>query len=260
MSLADLAAMRRTGPAALVAAAWIAGGGCTGDVGVSSAADGGGGEGEGEGEGEQCLSATAMCESTEECCGELECGTTTLGQVCCGQTGATCATASGEDCCGALLCVDGLCQDGPSMFKAPFACDQRWTFSHHSAEVRLALDFIRDDGGETEGSPVLASAGGVATQHLEAGGAGNYVVIDHGAGWQSYYFHLSAYSVEDGATVAQGQEIGRTGTTGASSGPHIHYEQLQDGVGQEIRINGENLAPYPGVYGERSLTSDNACP
>ena len=254
--------MRGPAPAALVIAALCVGAGCSSDGVVSSTADAGGdpsGDSGGDGSGEECLAATAVCTSTDECCDDLECGTTTLGQVCCGQTGATCAIANGEDCCGALLCVDGLCQDGPSMFKAPFGCNQSWTFSHHAGEVRLALDFIRDDGGETNGSPVLASAGGVATQNFEPGGAGNYIVIDHGAGWQSYYFHLSAFSVADGDVVAQGDEVGKTGTTGASSGPHVHYEQLLDGVGQEIRINGESLAPYPGVYGERSITSDN-CP
>ncbi len=208
-----------------------------------------------------CREATASCDTTDQCCGDLACGETSLGQVCCGEVGATCATANGEDCCGDLLCVDGACQGGDSIqFKAPFACGQRWTYSHHSAEVRLALDFVRDDGGVTGGTPVLASAGGTATQRVQAGGAGNYIVIDHGGGWTTYYFHLAEFSVADGALVAQGEPVGVTGTTGASSGPHIHYEQLRDGVGQTILINGESLAPYPGMYGQRTLTSDNACP
>ena len=42
-------------------------------------------------------------------------------------------------------------------FKAPFPCGQQWTYSHHSGEVRRALDFIRSDGGTTNGTPVLAS-------------------------------------------------------------------------------------------------------
>ena len=251
---------------ALLVAALMADAGCSGliDDGPGGGGDGGGGDGAGDGpdaaSGEECLAATAECSSTDECCGELECGTTTLGQVCCGPLGASCATDNGEDCCGDLLCIDGVCGDGTPGFQAPFTCGERWTFSHHSAEVRLALDFIRDDGGETSGAPVLASAGGVASLLEEPGGAGNYVVIDHGGGWQTYYFHLSTFSVADGAAVARGEEVGKTGSTGASSGPHIHYEQLQGGVGQEIRIAGESLAPYPGVYGQRSLTSDNACP
>jgi hypothetical protein len=144
-------------------------------------------------------------------------------------------------------------------FKAPFPCGQRWTYSHHSAEVRKALDFVREDGGPTAGTPVLASAAGTATRHPLAGGAGNYISINHGGGWTTYYFHLSAFSVPSGAHVAQGQQVGVTGSTGNSSGAHIHYEQLFNGVGQVIRINGASLAPYPGSYGVRRITSDNGC-
>ncbi|MEU6736333.1 peptidoglycan DD-metalloendopeptidase family protein [Streptomyces physcomitrii] len=141
-------------------------------------------------------------------------------------------------------------------FRAPFPCGQKWTYSHHSAEVRRALDFVRADGGTTAGTPVLASAPGRATRHSQPSGAGNYIVIDHGGGWTTYYFHLSAYSVADGAQVAQGQQIGVTGSTGNSSGAHIHYEQLLNGVGQNIVINGQGL-PYPGSYNQAFLTSDN---
>ncbi|MFI6642406.1 M23 family metallopeptidase [Streptomyces sp. NPDC050504] len=144
-------------------------------------------------------------------------------------------------------------------FKAPFPCGQKWTYSHHSAEVRQALDFVRSDGGGTAGTPVLASAAGTATRHSQPSGAGNYVVVDHGGGWKTYYFHLAAYSVGDGAQVAQGQQIGTTGSTGNSSGAHIHYEQLYNGAGQSIVINGQSLAPYPGSYGSKHLTSDNGC-
>jgi hypothetical protein len=145
------------------------------------------------------------------------------------------------------------------VFKAPFPCGQRWTYSHHSAEVRLALDFVRSDGGTTGGTPVIASAPGTATRHSQPSGAGNYIVVDHGGGWKTYYFHLSSFSVANGARVNYGQQIGVTGSTGNSSGAHIHYEQLFNGAGQTIRINGASLAPYPGSYGSRHLTSDNGC-
>ncbi|MGW2893942.1 peptidoglycan DD-metalloendopeptidase family protein [Streptomyces sp. NPDC001212] len=143
-------------------------------------------------------------------------------------------------------------------FKAPFPCGQKWTYSHHSAEVRRALDFVRSDGGTTSGTPVLASAAGTAYRYYEANGAGNYISIEHGGGWRTYYFHLSAFSVANGASVTQGQQIGTTGSTGNSSGAHIHYEQLYNGVGQNILINGSALA-YPGSYNQYYLTSDNAC-
>ncbi|WP_249030880.1 VCBS repeat domain-containing M23 family metallopeptidase, partial [Micromonospora echinospora] len=144
-------------------------------------------------------------------------------------------------------------------FKAPFPCGQRWTYGHHSAEVRLALDFVRADG-TTAGTPQLASAAGVARRYSQPSGAGNYIVIDHGGGWTTYYFHLSDYSVPDGAYVQQGQQIGTTGSTGNSSGAHIHYEQLYNGVGQTIVINGMSLAPYPGQYHQKYLVSDNCGP
>ena len=88
-----------------------------------------------------------------------------------------------------------------------------------------------------------------------AHGAGNYIDINHGGGWHTYYFHLAAYSVDDGAYVAQGQQVGVTGTTGNSTGEHIHYEQLYNGAGQTIVIDGASLAPYPGAYGVKSITS-----
>jgi hypothetical protein len=178
--------------------------------------------------------------------------------VCCGNDGAPCATADGADCCGDLLCVGGTCggsASGPDFF-APFPCGQSWTYQHHDGEVRLALDFINNSGA-TDNQPVLASAAGTATRHYEEDGAGNYIQIDHGGGWITYYFHLQAFSVADGATVARGDEIGRVGTTGASSGPHLHYEQLLDWTGQTIRIHGVSLSPYPSSYGVASLTSDN---
>ncbi|MFF1418513.1 M23 family metallopeptidase [Streptomyces sp. NPDC058280] len=143
-------------------------------------------------------------------------------------------------------------------FKAPYPCGQKWTFSHHSAEVRRALDYVRADGGSTAGTPVLASAAGTATRMSEPSGAGNYIVIDHGGGWKTYYFHLASYSVPSGASVGQGQQIGVTGSTGNSSGAHIHYEQLLNGVGQNIVINGAGQ-PYPSQYNQSYLTSDNGC-
>jgi hypothetical protein len=162
---------------------------------------------------------------------------------------------------GAVLVSAGVmaapAQAAAPAFKAPFPCGQRWTYSHHGGEVRLALDFIRSDGGTTAGTPVLASAAGTAARRFEAQGAGNYIDINHGGGWHTYYFHLRAFSVADGAHVEQGQRIGITGTTGNSSGEHIHYEQLLNGVGQNIVIEGKSLAPYPASYGVKSLTSTN---
>lgn len=84
------------------------------------------GESAGESEGgAMCLPATAACADPGQCCAGLECGQTTLGQVCCGLEGAPCTTPNGEDCCGDLLCVGGACgysapdECGPPCTEAP---------------------------------------------------------------------------------------------------------------------------------------------
>jgi hypothetical protein len=249
---------------------WIGSGGTTKDGGFAEAsaagsggvsgASGGASGSTASGGAPACLDATKPCQSKDECCGDLSCDTTTLGQVCCGEIGAACATANGEDCCRDLLCESGKCvaPDTPPTFQAPFPCGQSWTYSHHSGEVRRALDFI-NNSGNTNNSPVLAAAAGTATRHYEAGGAGNYIVVTHGGGWKTYYFHLQAFSVADGSTVSQGQEVGRVGSTGASTGPHLHFEELLDGVGKDIVLDGKALAPYPSSYYQKSVTSNN-CP
>lgn len=212
--------------------------------------------------GGQCLAATEPCDDPSDCCPDqgLTCDNTTLGMVCCGLDGTPCVTPNGEDCCGDRLCVAGTCLSPGATppFRAPYPCGQSWTYSHHNAEVRRALDFV-DNGGNTNGAPVLAALAGVATRHYQEGGAGNYIVIDHGGGWTTYYFHLQAFSVDDGTYVQQGQEVGLVGSTGASSGPHIHFEELFFGEGKDIWLDGQALTPYPGTYGQKSHVSQN-CP
>ncbi len=84
-----------------------------------------------------------------------------------------------------------------------------------------------------EGNAVFASDNGVV---VYAGwndwGYGNVVVIDHGNGWQTLYAHLSAYNVQCGSYAYQGDVIGAVGTTGKSSGPHLHFEMRSDTYGK----------------------------
>lgn len=71
-------------------------------------------------------------------------------------------------------------------------------------------------------------------------GYGYMVVVDHGNGWQTLYAHMSAISVVCGQGVFQGTPIGAIGSTGKSSGPHIHYEMLHDSYG---KVNPEDFLP-----------------
>jgi murein DD-endopeptidase MepM/ murein hydrolase activator NlpD len=81
-----------------------------------------------------------------------------------------------------------------------------------------------------EGTIVRATAAGKVTRAGYAGGYGNMVEIDHGEGLSTRYGHLSAILVSDGEVVAAGTPIGRVGSTGRSTGPHLHYETRIDGV------------------------------
>lgn len=62
------------------------------------------------------------------------------------------------------------------------------------------------------------------------GGAGNYIIVDHGNGTRTVYKHLSSIEVRTGQSVRQGQRIGGVGSTGASTGPHLHFEVHRNGV------------------------------
>ncbi|WKY44160.1 peptidoglycan DD-metalloendopeptidase family protein [Eubacteriaceae bacterium ES2] len=84
------------------------------------------------------------------------------------------------------------------------------------------------DIGAPEGTPIYAVEGGIA--NLSTGsGYGNLVIIDTGAGIQEYYGHMSGFNVEDGQMVNKGDIIGFVGSTGNSTGPHLHFGVLQNG-------------------------------
>ena len=79
------------------------------------------------------------------------------------------------------------------------------------------------------GHEVQAAAGGRVAFAGERPGYGMTVVIDHGAGLETRYAHLSGYSVRVGDTVGSGQVVARSGNSGRSTGPHLHFEVLQGG-------------------------------
>jgi len=82
------------------------------------------------------------------------------------------------------------------------------------------------------GTPVLAAADGVVLAAAFHPEFGNVIDIDHGEGLLSRYAHLSRMDVKAGALLKRGELIGAVGTTGRSTGPHLHFEVRQQGVAQ----------------------------
>lgn len=95
------------------------------------------------------------------------------------------------------------------------------------------------------GTPVVATADGVVRQALTTSyRMGKYVVIDHGYGFQTRYGHLSAINVKAGQKVKRGDVIAMMGSTGYSTGPHLHYEVMR---------NGQYLNPHTFILNDLEL-------
>ncbi len=80
------------------------------------------------------------------------------------------------------------------------------------------------------GTPIYAAAAGTVTTARYSSSAGNWVVINHGNGLQTYYMHASALYVSEGQSVSKGQNIAAVGSTGQSTGPHLHFQVMQNGT------------------------------
>jgi murein DD-endopeptidase MepM/ murein hydrolase activator NlpD len=103
-----------------------------------------------------------------------------------------------------------------------------------SPEFHQGLDIAAPTG-----TTVTAAAAGTVIMAQWYGGYGNYILIDHGGGFSTGYGHLSAIYVSNGQSVARGQAIGAVGSTGESTGPHLHFE---------VRINGKPVDPAPRLH------------
>ena len=99
----------------------------------------------------------------------------------------------------------------------------RWGRMHEGIDLAVRV-----------GTPVVAAASGTVIVAGWLGGYGNLVVIDHGNGIATAYGHNTSVTVGVGQSVAQGQLISYSGSTGHSTGPHVHFE---------VRINGTPVDP-----------------
>jgi len=117
------------------------------------------------------------------------------------------------------------------------------------------------DLGAAYGAPIVAAADGRIVSAGWSGGYGNLVRIAHASGLQTMYGHMSRIVARPGETVRQGQLIGYVGSTGLSTGPHLHYEVLKNGrpvnptsvklAAAPAQLQGEKLRAFQGAL--RSL-------
>jgi hypothetical protein len=105
-----------------------------------------------------------------------------------------------------------------------------WTFHDPRNPGHIGLDIAA-----RMWDPIVAVADGVVVFAEWGGGYGNLVIVEHGDDWRSYYAHLTEIVVEVGQEVRQGELLGGAGTTGYSTGPHLHFE---------IRYKGRPVDPH----------------
>lgn len=139
-------------------------------------------------------------------------------------------------------------------YEMPFPCGQTWTGStrsSHSPSSR-AVDWNRANDIY---DPVVAAAAGTVTtaDRTDNGGYGKYVVIDHGGGESTLYAHLYSVTVKTGQKLKQGDRVGSLGSSGNSTGPHLHFEERLNGRVQPAYFSGREF-----TYGS-TLKSRN-CP
>lgn len=109
------------------------------------------------------------------------------------------------------------------------------------------------------GDPIYAAAPGIVTMARPYKGYGNFVKIDHGKGMETRYGHLSSYTTFEGKKVQKGEQVGRMGNTGVSSGIHLHFELIKGGtpidplrfLGASTVVRADPTATEPG--NEQSL-------
>jgi len=140
-------------------------------------------------------------------------------------------------------------------FQVPFPCGQVWAGqSRTDHSPPNAIDFNRtDDFGDT----VVAAAAGTVSRVANEGNTsyGRWVEVSHGSGFTTRYAHLSVQSVHVGQAVSRGQKLGEVGSTGGSTGPHLHFEERLNGTAIRASFNGAGAL----YFGTRNYTSQNSC-
>lgn len=127
----------------------------------------------------------------------------------------------------------GAVVSGNGMFTHPcpgYSCISS-TFGYRNAPLAGASTNHKGvDFAASTGTPIYAAAAGTVTSAGYSGKAGNLIIINHGNGLLTYYMHCNTIFVSAGQKVSKGQNIGQVGTTGNSTGPHLHFQVMNNGT------------------------------
>lgn len=127
----------------------------------------------------------------------------------------------------------GAVVSGNGMFTHPCPRYSRIssTFGYRNAPLAGASTNHKGvDFAASTGTPIYAAAAGTVTSAGYSGKAGNLIIINHGNGLLTYYMHCNTIFVSAGQKVSKGQNIGQVGTTGNSTGPHLHFQVMNNGT------------------------------
>ena len=118
------------------------------------------------------------------------------------------------------------------LFRIPISAKFRWTspFGYRIDPISGVRSFhTGTDMACPTGTPILAAMSGKVVKTGQTRVYGNYVIIDHGNGYQTLYAHMSKIIASKGQWVSQGTRIGLVGSTGYSTGPHLHFTVYKNG-------------------------------
>jgi murein DD-endopeptidase MepM/ murein hydrolase activator NlpD len=115
--------------------------------------------------------------------------------------------------------------DIPSIYPTFGRLSDSWGSRIHP--ITKNLEFHHGiDISNIRGTPIYATAAGTVSKTIYTRGYGRHIVIDHGNGYKTLYAHLQSFDIKKGDKVTKGQIIGKMGSTGLSTGPHLHYEVI----------------------------------
>jgi hypothetical protein len=128
-----------------------------------------------------------------------------------------------------IFILDGI----PSQFPLPEKYMEKITWGYNQDRLhpitRMEATHMGIDVAAPTGTPVFATGDGVVKKAADEKGWGKLVIVEHERGYATFYAHMDELEVEDGVKVRKGEVIGSVGSTGQSTGPHLHYEVRKDG-------------------------------